>query len=349
MSIAIDIRIQIVLLMAKFESPRTVRRTLQVEFGPNTPSEDTIKRTFERFCETGNVEDRPRSGRPVTITEEKIDDVRNVCEAEPCSSVRSVAIACAIPQTTTHRIMTGHLSLKPFKSQFVQKIYDEDMQDRVEMCRILIPMLEDNDTREDVFFSDEATFHLNGSVNKHNVRYWCETNPNVTIETVMHSPKLNVWCALSKNRLIGPFFFDDDTVNGESYLAMLKSFFIPEVRKLKKVRAIIFQQDGAPPHFATDVRQFLDQQFPNRWIGRGGPVRWAPRSPDLTPLDFFLWVHVKNQVYKTPVKNMSDLKERIINEIKSISKVTSKNVFSTILKRMNLCISVDGDHFEHLL
>jgi hypothetical protein len=28
---------------------------------------------------------------------------------------------------------------------------------------------------------------------------------------------------------------------------MLQNFFIPEARKLHKVRSIIFQQDGAPP------------------------------------------------------------------------------------------------------
>lgn len=46
---------------------------------------------------------------------------------------------------------------------------------------------------------------------------------------------------------------------------------------------------------------------------------------------------------------MFDLKQRIDNEIKSSSKDTLSNVFSNILKRMNLGISVDGDHFEHLL
>ncbi len=106
------------------------------------------------------------------------------------------------------------------------------------------------------FFSDEATFYLNGLVNKHNIRYWSETNPHFTIETVMKSPKLNVWCAMSKNRLIGPFFFEDDTVNGKNYFSMLETFFIPEVRKLHKLWSILFQQDGAPPHFSTDVRQY---------------------------------------------------------------------------------------------
>ena len=33
---------------------------------------------------------------------------------------------------------------------------------------------------------------------------------------------------------------------------------------------------------------FLDENFDERWIGRGGSVSWAPRSPVLTPLDFFL-------------------------------------------------------------
>ena len=47
-------------------------------------------------------------------------------------------------------------------------------------------------------------------------------------------------------------------------------------------------QDGAPAHFARAPREVLDRWFPGRWIGRGGAVRWPARSPDLTPLDFYL-------------------------------------------------------------
>jgi hypothetical protein len=165
----------------------------------------------------------------------------------------------------------------------------------------------------------------------------------------MKSPKVNVWCAMSKSQLVGPFFFEDDAVNGKNYLLMLQTFFIPEVRKLHKFHSIIFQQDGAPPHFSIDVRQYLDNHFPDRWIERGGSIRWALRSPDLTPFDFFLWGHIKNNVNKTPIKDMAELKMRIDKEIKLISKETLCNVFSNISKRMDLCISVDGDHFEHLL
>ena len=62
---------KIILLIGKFESPVIVRRTLQAEFGQDTPSEDTITRIYQRFCEIGTVKDRQHSGRSSTIAEEK--------------------------------------------------------------------------------------------------------------------------------------------------------------------------------------------------------------------------------------------------------------------------------------
>jgi hypothetical protein len=41
-------------------------------------------------------------------------------------------------------------------------------------------------------------------------------------------------------------------------------------------------------HFGRVVRDHLNERFHERWIGRGGPVSWPPRSPDLTPLEFYL-------------------------------------------------------------
>jgi hypothetical protein len=36
--------------------------------------------------------------------------------------------------------------------------------------------------------------------------------------------------------------------------------------------------------------------FPGRWVGRGGPTAWPPRSLDLTPR-FFAWGFIKDVVY----------------------------------------------------
>jgi hypothetical protein len=59
---------------------------------------------------------------------------------------------------------------------------------------------------------------LNGVVNKDNIIYCSETNPHVAIATVMKSPKLKVSRAMSKNQLVGPYFFEDDNISGENYL-----------------------------------------------------------------------------------------------------------------------------------
>ena len=90
---------------------------------------------------------------------------------------------------------------------------------------------------------------------------------------------------------------------------MLELYAIPQQSDLQPT--VIFQQDGAPPHWALEVRRTLDKTFPARWIGWGGPPAWPPRSPDMTPLDFFLWGYVTDQVYSTRVIDHDDLKARI--------------------------------------
>lgn len=50
---------------------------------------------------------------------------------------------------------------------------------------------------------------------------------------------------------------------------------------------LVFLQDWASSQYALPVRQYLDHRFPNRWIGRRGPIEWPTRLPDLSPLDFY--------------------------------------------------------------
>ena len=57
-----------------------------------------------------------------------------------------------------------------------------------------------------------------------------------------------------------------------------------------------FQQDGATAHTAGAARNWLRDRFGQRLISRGAEHSWPARSPDLTPLDFFLWGHLKSEV-----------------------------------------------------
>ena len=66
--------------------------------------------------------------------------------------------------------------------------------------------------------------------NKQNCCYWAAENPREIHQKPLHSPKVTVWCALGKNCIIGPYFFEQNgvtvTVTAEHYIEMLNTFFL---------------------------------------------------------------------------------------------------------------------------
>ena len=76
--------------------------------------------------------------------------------------------------------------------------------------------------------------------------------------------------------------------------------------------------------FVTDV---LNERFPDAWIRRGGPIPWPRRSPDLSPLEFFLWGYIKNIVYAEKIRNIQHLQDRITSAIETVTlRHDSENV-----------------------
>ncbi|XP_076237366.1 uncharacterized protein LOC143181061 [Calliopsis andreniformis] len=110
------------------------------------------------------------------------------------------------------------------------------------------------------------------------------------------------------------------------------------------------EMDGAPAHFGRSVREFLNNTYEDRWIGRLGPVAWPPRSPDLTPLDFFLWEYVKQKVYGVEIESVDMLRDRIQNAFEEIKlDGVCASVQDSLLRRLQKCVDRQGDVFEHLL
>ena len=78
---------------------------------------------------------------------------------------------------------------------------------------------------------------------------------------------------------------------------------------------IVFMQEGvhALPLWGLPVRRSLYENLANCWINRGSSnMTWPPRSPDLSPCDFFLWGFIKSKVYKENSATIKSLKGKII-------------------------------------
>ena len=78
------------------------------------------------------------------------------------------------------------------------------------------------------------------------------------------------------------------SVTGITYLDLLQQFLEPQLKQDGILDSVVYQQDGAPPHFALIVRNYLNDTFQGRWNDRASLRLWAPHSPDLTPKGFFV-------------------------------------------------------------
>ena len=118
---------------------------------------------------------------------------------------------------------------------------------------------------------------------------------------------------------------------------------------LDLIQRMWFMHDGAPPHFALAARAILHQRFPNKWIGRQGPTQWPARSPNLNPLDFYLWGHLKAIVYSRPVHNVESLHQRLEQGCQQICQMPGiwERVRQSMMRQSEACITAHGSHFEH--
>jgi hypothetical protein len=99
-------------------------------------------------------------------------------------------------------------------------------------------------------------------------------------------------------------------------------------------------------HFAHIVHDCLNVNFPGRWIGRGGPIAWPPRSPDLTPLNFSLRGYVKDQVCSQRVYTPDELKAWITAAIVNVTKGMLQRIWQEVDYRWEVCRATDRAHCE---
>jgi len=84
-------------------------------------------------------------------------------------------------------------------------------------------------------------------------------------------------------------------------------------------------------------------------MSRYGPIHWPARSPDLNPLDFFLWGYCKEDIYRRLPENVEELNDRLHYAVWAIENEIMEKTQENFLRRMRACITMDGGHFEHLL
>ena len=131
-------------------------------------------------------------------------------------------------------------------------------------------------------------------------------------------------------------------------LGLLEQYVFPQIETFEKetVSRIIFMQVGAPLHFSCFVPHGLNKRFPDASVGRGGPIPWPPRSPDLSLLDFFLWGYIKNIVYAEKIRNIQHLQERITSAIETVTRDMIQKTWQEIEFCLDVSRATNDGHIE---
>lgn len=141
-----------------------------------------------------------------------------------------------ILQISVQRVLRYRLQIPPNKIQMVQQLENVDYAARnwfINWCPKNIQP--EFSFLNHIIFSDESVFYLDEKVGKHNVRIWRTENPHKYREEMGDSETVCDWAAISVNKVMGPYWFEEPKVNAENYLHLLNNYFLPRLPSILKV------------------------------------------------------------------------------------------------------------------
>nr|CAH7749734.1 unnamed protein product [Callosobruchus chinensis] len=235
------------------------------------------------------------------------------------------------------RILKEQL-LYHYHLQQVQALLPGDFQNRLKFCNCMLETTRRNrDFLKTIEFTDECSFSRDKIINFYNYHIKAAENPHAIVETNhLEQFSLNVWVGVIGDCLIGPHFLPP-RLNGEAYVQFLREVLLI----LLSVRRDMFcMHNGAPADFSQVARQHLTETYANQWLGRRGPHNWPARSRDLNPLDFSTWGHLQHLVYRTPVRDVEDLRNRIIDGCRVIREAPGifERIRGAMRRRLDACV-----------
>ena len=74
---------------------------------------------------------------------------------------------------------------------------------------------------------------------------------------------------------------------------------------------------------------------------------WPPNSPDLNPVDYSVWSVLQEEVYRSKIADIDELKTRLVNQWAQFDQLIIDAAISQWRRRLNACVRARGAHFEH--
>ena len=341
----IEFRAIIHFFFLRNESNTNIHRFINETYGENSIGLSTVKR-WTKFFKEGkmDLEDRIRSGRP--RNKELIKKVAALVEKNSSLSFKKIAVRLGCSQTTVKKILTMDLGLNKVSFKWIPfKLNPNQKNRRVQISKELITILENSKRKCNILTGDETWLYYENSMpsvwQRSEVKRPSQPKKTIASKKVMACV---IWS------ISGIHCFKDlpnDKKFNSSFFSGFFFFFVnfPEVldeldedlaKRRPKLRSkgIKLHIDNARPHSVQDK---LDKLGISR-------LPHPPYSPDLAPSDFFLFGYLKNKLIGCNFDTREDLLFKSEKILKKITRDTLEKVFEEWIKRLKLCIELEGDY-----
>ena len=184
-------------------------------------------------------------------------------------------------------------------------------QKRVTVGRRLLASLKHGARGKLKIFSDEKMFTIDWKVNRRNDRYICSNINKVPVAMRSKHPVgvMVLGAVSSEGHVMPPHFFQPgEMVTADVYLHALAHVVKPWIERITGGTDYVFQQDSAPAHTANRTQEWCQQNLHMTWT----KDIWPPNSPDLNPMDYYVWGAVESKVNEHPLTDRAALQAKIV-------------------------------------
>jgi len=293
-----------------------------------------------------NVEDGPRSGRPISSTnDQNVEVVRAAMAKDRRLSVRMTEEEMGLDKSAVHRILTDRLHMRKICAKLVPKYLSVEQKKRTGWKFVRI-CWEDSKLSQ-FFFLDKVitgdeswVFNYGPETKRQSAGWHTESSPRPKKARMSRS-----W--VKKTMII--VFFDSRGIVHKEFVPPGRTFnhafykdVLERLRKwVQRVRTDIaddwlLHHDNAPAHTALSIREFLAK--------KNIPVLpHPPYSPDLAPCDFYLFSKLKLKLKGNHFGTMENIQKVVTDELHILTENDFRHCYDEWKKR-NHCVTSQGDN-----
>ena len=312
-------------------------------------SRQFIDAVIKRCGKRGHLKDAQRSGAPRSVRTPSIKKaIAMRFKRSPARSARKLSAQMGISRRTLGRVISEDLGFFPYRKRKIPLAPATAFATRVQRSKALLTRHDLQDVTN-VLFTDEKIFTIQVKHNPQNNRVYGPSFEEIPeherfIRNKLHPQQVMVWAGVSAVGKTDLFFVEQGVkVNAQNYKKeILVKLVEPLNQTMFKGEPWVFMQDGAPAHKAKTTQSWLSSHVP----GFIASHEWPPYSPDLNPMDFYVWGRLEERVNNKEHRSLEELKKFLLREWAQLDQQEVCRACLSWRDRLTRCVRLKDRNVE---